>query len=786
MAYQFNGIERDDFSGAAVSNAGDVTGDGVDDLIIGAISADPNSDAGAGQSYLVSGADLVALDNATANGGTAGDGFIELADVAAIGTSYQFDGSGPTAQSGRSLSAVGDVTGDGVDDLIIGAPFADPNGDTDAGASYLISGADLAALDNATANGGIAGDGIIELANIAGIGASYEFIGSDESDQSGISVSGTGDVTGDGTNDLLIGAPGADPGGQSSAGEAYLISGADLAALDNATANGGTAGDGVIELANVAAIGTSYQFNGVSDVDLSANAVSGAGDVTGDGVEDLIIGAERGDPIGDPDAGEAYLISGADLVALDNATANGGTAGDGIIELADVAAIGTSYQFNGDLDGDLAGAAVSAAGDVTGDGVDDLIIGAIFADAPAGTNAGKTYLISGADLVALDNATGNGGTAGDGIIELADAAAIGTSYQFNGVNEFEQSSLSVSGVGDVTGDGVDDLMIGAPLSDPSTGTNAGRAYLVSGADLAALDNATANGGTAGDGIIELANLPAIGSSYIFIGFDPGDQAGGQVSAAGDVTGDGVDDLLIGAVLGDPNGVTEAGESYLISGADLALYDGADGNTDGIIDLASVAPICFLAGTGIATPAGEVPVETLRIGDLVTTAGGAPVPVKWIGIRTIYPRFGHDPRLEPVIISRGALGQGLPTRDLYVSADHGMILDGLVINAAALVNGTSIRFVPAAALPVAITYCHIETEAHDVVLANGAAAETFADVVSRRGFDNHQEYLDLYGAERVIPEMKAPRITSARLVPTDVSDRLQPRGNRAGSHAERVA
>ena len=71
----------------------------------------------------------------------------------------------------------------------------------------------------------------------------------------------------------------------------------------------------------------------------------------------------------------------------------------------------------------------------------------------------------------------------------------------------------------------------------------------------------------------------------------------------------------------------------------------------------------------------------------------------------------------------------------------------------------------------VTYYHVETEAHDAILANGAAAETFVDAVTRAEFDNHQEYLDLYGADRIIPEMDRPRIASQRLVPESIRSRL---------------
>ncbi|MEM9764783.1 MAG: Hint domain-containing protein, partial [Pseudomonadota bacterium] len=98
-------------------------------------------------------------------------------------------------------------------------------------------------------------------------------------------------------------------------------------------------------------------------------------------------------------------------------------------------------------------------------------------------------------------------------------------------------------------------------------------------------------------------------------------------------------------------------------------------------------------------------------------------------------------------------------------------DGMVINASALVNGDTIDFVPMAELADSFTVYHVETESHDVILANGAPAETFIDVASRRAFDNYQEYLDLYGHERIIQAQPLPRISSARLVPQAIKARL---------------
>ena len=180
--------------------------------------------------------------------------------------------------------------------------------------------------------------------------------------------------------------------------------------------------------------------------------------------------------------------------------------------------------------------------------------------------------------------------------------------------------------------------------------------------------------------------------------------------------------------------------------------------------------CFAAGTMIATGTGERAVEELCIGDPVLTAEGKIVAVRWVGRQTLFPQFTGE-RTAPVRICAGALGEGLPHSDLTVTADHGMILDGLVINASALVNGSTIDFIPLAELPDRVTYFHVETENHDVILANGAPAETFINYASRAAFDNHADYLDLYGAERIIPEMAHLRISTQRLLPEAIRARL---------------
>lgn len=152
--------------------------------------------------------------------------------------------------------------------------------------------------------------------------------------------------------------------------------------------------------------------------------------------------------------------------------------------------------------------------------------------------------------------------------------------------------------------------------------------------------------------------------------------------------------------------------------------------------------CYAEGTRIATPNGYVPVETLQIGSMVRTADGNDRPVKWLG--EVYYDGGvlrKNAHFRPVVFQAGALGDGLPIRDLRVSSQHGMLLDGVIVPAAALINGVSIRRDDR---QEHLTYYHIELDNHDLVLAEGAASETFIDAQSRDAFDNVNEFYALYG------------------------------------------
>jgi len=186
---------------------------------------------------------------------------------------------------------------------------------------------------------------------------------------------------------------------------------------------------------------------------------------------------------------------------------------------------------------------------------------------------------------------------------------------------------------------------------------------------------------------------------------------------------------------------------------------------------NVSPLCFLSGTMIACPDGERTVETLGIGDLVLTFDGCAVPVKWIGRQTLSPVFGVPEGREPVCIAAGALGDNLPVRDLRLTSDHALLIDNVLVQAGALVNGTTVRRIPPSELGERFVAYHIEMENHEVVLAEGAPAETFIDNVSRRLFDNYAEYEALYGDETPIVELDQPRAMSARQVPRAIRERL---------------
>jgi len=177
--------------------------------------------------------------------------------------------------------------------------------------------------------------------------------------------------------------------------------------------------------------------------------------------------------------------------------------------------------------------------------------------------------------------------------------------------------------------------------------------------------------------------------------------------------------------------------------------------------------CFATGTKIATPDGDKAIKTFQPGDRVLTRDGRSVPVIWVARQTVANPRAIEIGRRPVRIEVGALGPGLPNAPLTVTGDHALLFGDLLINAGALVNGTSIRLVPLAEMPAQIVWWHLELEAHEAIVANGVAAESFIDYNGRSDFDNYDEYLDLAGSDRHIVEMPHARICSQRLLPNEL-------------------
>ena len=208
------------------------------------------------------------------------------------------------------------------------------------------------------------------------------------------------------------------------------------------------------------------------------------------------------------------------------------------------------------------------------------------------------------------------------------------------------------------------------------------------------------------------------------------------------------------VVGDSFGFATAGVEGAISATDLET-----------LNVLGYSLACFCAGTRIRTACGEAAVETLRRGDLVMTHDGRAVPVTWIGVQTVSRRFADPLRVQPIRVKAGALGDNIPCRDLRLSPDHALLIDGVLIHAGALVNGASI--IRETAAPTIFVYYHVELDDHALILAENAPAETFVDNVDRMNFDNWQEHEALYPDGRAVVELAYPRAKAFRQVPQDI-------------------
>ncbi|WP_227134445.1 hypothetical protein [Halorubellus salinus] len=474
----FRGEATNDTFGAALANVGDLNGDGVADVAVGA----PENDTGgidAGAVYVFYGP-------------------VNESDLNASQANVTVYGNQSFAKAGESIAGA-DVDGDSVTELVVGAP-GDNDAAVSAGAVYVLAaGVDFAANasdDRAPAN--------VSLAN-----ASTKLLGEGANDHAGAAVAGVGNHTDDEPDRVLVGAPRNDTAG-TNAGAAYLVT-----AVESGTAS----------------LGDATTFFGEGARDQAGHAVSTAGDFDGDGAHDVLVGAYRNDST-DENAGAAYLLS-----------SNGTFDDEQSLATADVKLVGASFR-------DGAGYAVSNAGDVDDDGYDDVVVGAPFNDTN-GNQAGVAYVVTGGPDV-------------EGTIALNASALV-----LYGEAEGDRAGWAVSaaGSGDVTCDAYADVLVGAPGHDVAVET------LWNESEADALGNASVieNAGTAyivaGDESLDGArNLSDSQAAIRGAGED--DQVGWTVTDLGNATDDRTADVLVGAPFVDANG-NDSGAAYLFDGQCVA-------------------------------------------------------------------------------------------------------------------------------------------------------------------------------------------------------------------------
>ena len=376
--------------------------------------------------------------------------------------------------------------------------------------------------------------------------ASYLFTGESPGDQAGevLSPGGGGDAA-----SFLIGVPQHDVGASEDAGAVYLVAASDLASLDAAD---GLA-DRIIGLGHVIDGPNSWKFVGEAAYDRAGQSVASTGDMDGDGRADLLIGA----PYHDARSGAVYFVSGADFASAD--AADGSI--DRTIHLGHVASRAASWKFRGEAKNDEAGIGLASVADSGDDGKADLLIGAWGHDPGYRARAGATYYLASGDLYSADLADGTR----DGVIDLRHTADQAASWKLIGESAEDRAGSPVAAPGDIDGDGHVEIALNSQLRTAEQSGPAGAVYLVSTLDL---PDADATDGRA-DRVVDLGQVASRPKSWKLHNGATGTWATRPVAIAGDGAG---------------STTWLAMANDLLSGTELPLADGADGEEDGVVDL----------------------------------------------------------------------------------------------------------------------------------------------------------------------------------------------------------